>query len=67
VPTYIYETIDPTKPIRELEVKQSVHDDPIVSDPLTGDAIRRIAAAGYGVIARNQSNDSPVDGVGGKK
>ena len=29
VPTYIYETTDPTKPIRNFEVKQSVHDEPL--------------------------------------
>ena len=27
MPTYIYETTDPTKPVRTFEVKQSVHDD----------------------------------------
>jgi len=47
VPTYIYEATDPTKPIRNFEVKQSVHDDPLESDPETGEAARRIISAGY--------------------
>ena len=34
--TYIYETTDPSKPRREIEVRQSVHDDPLVVDPQTG-------------------------------
>src|SRR5437867_4499120 len=29
MPTYIYETTDPAKPIRTFEVKQSVHDEPL--------------------------------------
>ena len=36
MPTYIYETIDTTKPRREFFVKQSVHDDPLQADPETG-------------------------------
>jgi predicted nucleic acid-binding Zn ribbon protein len=55
MPTYIYETTDPTKPIRNFEVKQSVHDDPLRSDPETGEAARRVISAGYGVPLRNKS------------
>jgi predicted nucleic acid-binding Zn ribbon protein len=47
VPTYIYETTDPTKPIRNFEVKQSVHDEPLQSDPETGEPARRIISLGY--------------------
>ena len=39
MPTYIYETTDPTKPIRNFEVKQSVHDDPLRNDPETGETL----------------------------
>jgi len=47
MPIYIYETTDPTKPIRNFEVDQSVHDDPLDRDPATGEAARRIISAGY--------------------
>jgi predicted nucleic acid-binding Zn ribbon protein len=54
MPTYIYETTDPTKPIRQLEVKQSVHDDPLRVDPKTGESVRRIISAGYNVLVRDK-------------
>jgi len=63
VPTYIYETIDPAKPVRELEIKQDVYDDPRVIDPLTGEAIRRIAAAGYKAIIRDSAIDPCANGA----
>ena len=47
MPTYIYETTDQTKPIRNFEVKQSVHDEPLTSDPETGEPARRIISLGY--------------------
>ncbi len=59
MPTYIYETTDPTKPRRELEIKQSVHDDPILIDPQTGEAIRRIISAGYSILVPRRI-DRPV-------
>ncbi len=63
MPTYIYETIDPTKPVRELAIKQSVFDAPRVIDPLTGEAIRRIAAAGYKSIIRDSAIDPCANGA----
>ena len=50
MPTYIYETTDATKPIRNFEVKQSVHDDPLFRDPETGEPVRRVISAGYSVL-----------------
>lgn len=47
MPTYIYETTDTSKPRREFFVKQSVHDDPLEADPITGERARRILSAGY--------------------
>ena len=64
VPTYIYETTDPTKPIRNFEVKQSVHDDPLESDPETGEAARRIISAGYNLLIRGKSVGPCVGSVG---
>jgi predicted nucleic acid-binding Zn ribbon protein len=64
VPTYIYETTDPTKPIRNFEVKQSVHDEPLQSDPETGEAVRRIISAGYGILIPGKSVGPSVGSVG---
>jgi predicted nucleic acid-binding Zn ribbon protein len=63
VPTYIYETTDPTKPTRTFEVKQSVHDDPLRSDPVTGEPARRVISAGYGVVVHGKSADPSVGSV----
>jgi predicted nucleic acid-binding Zn ribbon protein len=64
MPTYIYETTDLTKPIRTFEVKQSVHDDPLRSDPETGEPARRIISAGYSVLIRGKSVGPSVGSVG---
>jgi predicted nucleic acid-binding Zn ribbon protein len=64
MPTYIYETTDPTKPIRHFEVKQSVHDDPLLSDPETGEAARRVISAGYSVLVRGKSVGPSAGSVG---
>jgi predicted nucleic acid-binding Zn ribbon protein len=64
MPTYIYETTDPTKPRRELEITQSVHDDPIKVDPKTGDKVRRIISAGYSILVRGKSIGPCVGSVG---
>jgi len=64
MPTYIYETTDPTKPIRNFEVKQSVHDDPLQSDPETGEAVRRVISAGYSILLRGKSIGPSVGSVG---
>jgi predicted nucleic acid-binding Zn ribbon protein len=64
VPTYIYETTDPSKPVRTFEIKQSVHDDPLRADPETGEAARRIISAGYSVLVRGKSIGPSVGSVG---
>ena len=64
MPTYIYETTDPSKPIRNFEVKQSVHDDPLTSDPETGEAARRIISLGYNVLIRGKYIGPSVGSVG---
>ena len=38
MPTYVYETTDPTKPVRRFEVRQSMKDEPLRVDPETGEA-----------------------------
>jgi predicted nucleic acid-binding Zn ribbon protein len=64
MPTYVYETTDSTKPIRTFEIKQSVHDDPLRSDPKTGEPARRVISAGYSVLIRGKSVGPSVGSVG---
>jgi len=64
VPTYVYETTDPTKPIRTFEVKQSVHDKPLCRDPETGEPARRVISSGYSVLVRGKSVGPCVGSVG---
>lgn len=64
MPTYIYETTDPTKPTRQFEIKQSVHDDPLCIEPETGLSIRRIISAGYSVLVRGKYIGPSVGSVG---
>ena len=42
MPTYIYETTDPSKPKRRFELHQSMKDDPLRVDPKTGEPVRRV-------------------------
>jgi len=62
--TYIYETTDPSKPRREIAISQSVHDDPLTVDPLTGEAIRRIITAGYQILRPGKSIGPSIGSVG---
>jgi predicted nucleic acid-binding Zn ribbon protein len=64
MPTYVYETTDPRKPVRTFEVKQSVHDDPLSADPATGEPARRIISAGYSVLVRGKYIGPSVGSVG---
>jgi predicted nucleic acid-binding Zn ribbon protein len=53
MPTYVYETIPPagssSRP-RRFEVKQSMHEAPLTSDPVSGEPVRRVISGGYGFI-----------------
>jgi predicted nucleic acid-binding Zn ribbon protein len=64
MPTYVYETTDPTKPVRRFEVKQSIRDEPLQVDPETGEAVRRVISGGYGVLVRGGSTGPSVGSVG---
>jgi predicted nucleic acid-binding Zn ribbon protein len=64
MPTYIYETTDRSKPVRNFEVKQSVHDDPLRTDPQTGEAARRVISTGYSILIRGKSIGPCVGSVG---
>jgi predicted nucleic acid-binding Zn ribbon protein len=52
MPTYIYETTDPKKPVRRFEVRQSMKDAPLTKDPETGEAIRRVISGGLGYMSK---------------
>jgi len=56
--TYIYETIDETKPIRRFEMKQSMNDKPLTHDPETGLPVRRVITGGYGIMSSGASQDT---------
>jgi predicted nucleic acid-binding Zn ribbon protein len=64
MPTYVYETTDPTKPIRNFEVKQSVHDDPLLRDPQTGEPVRRVISLGYEIRVPGKHIGPSVGSVG---
>jgi predicted nucleic acid-binding Zn ribbon protein len=64
MPTYVYETTDPTKPVRRFEVKQSIHDKPLKVDPETDEPVRRVVSGGYGVLVRGGSRGPSVGSVG---
>lgn len=64
MPTYIYETTDATKPIRQFEVSQSVHDDPLLVDPATGEAAQRVISAGYSILVRGAYRGPSVGSCG---
>src|SRR5262245_17428792 len=49
MPIYIYETTDPSKPVRRFEVKQSMRDEPLRVDPKTGEAVKRVISGGIAV------------------
>jgi hypothetical protein len=52
MPTYIYETTDPKKPVRRFEVRQSMKDAPLTKDPETGESVRRVISGGLGYMSR---------------
>jgi hypothetical protein len=52
MPTYIYETTDPKKPVRRFEVRQSMKDAPLTKDPETGEPVRRVISGGLGYMSK---------------
>jgi hypothetical protein len=62
--TYVYQTTDPTKPVRRFEIKQSIHDKPLHVNPETGEAVRRVISGGYGLLVRGGSTGPSVGSCG---
>ncbi len=53
MPTYIYETTNPKKPVRRFEVRQSMKDAPLTADPETGEPVRRVISGGFGYMGKD--------------
>lgn len=49
--TYVYETIDPKKPVQRFEIQQSMKEEPLTAHPETGEPIRRVISGGFGYMA----------------
>ncbi len=64
MPIYIYETTDATKPIRQFEVTQSIRDEPLGADPITGETVHRVISAGYSILVTGKSIGPSVGSVG---
>jgi predicted nucleic acid-binding Zn ribbon protein len=62
--TYIYETTDGARPVRRFEIQQSMKDDPLTTDPETGEPIRRVITGGYGYISRSDGRVEAPSGGG---
>jgi predicted nucleic acid-binding Zn ribbon protein len=58
MPTYVYETVD-EKPARRFEVKQSMNDAPLRTDPETGRPVRRVISGGYGLMQKAGAKSAP--------
>lgn len=56
--TYIYETVPdfPDAPVRRFEIKQSMMDSPLTSDPQTGEKVRRVIVGGVGIMTGARSS-----------
>jgi predicted nucleic acid-binding Zn ribbon protein len=64
MPIYVYETTDVVKPVRRFELRQSFHDEPLLFDPKTGEAVHRVISGGYGVLVRGGSTGPSVGTCG---
>lgn len=63
--TYVYETTDPEKPVRRFEVNQSIKDEPLRTDPETGEPVRRVITGGLGVVVPGSASaPKPRGGCG---
>jgi predicted nucleic acid-binding Zn ribbon protein len=49
MPIYVYETTNPKKRVRRFEIQQSMKDEPLRTDPKTGEPVRRVISGGLGV------------------
>lgn len=64
MPVYVYETSD-AGPARQFEIKQSMSDPALSSDPETGRPVRRVISGGYGVLQKAGAQPAPASPSGG--
>ena len=64
MPIYVYETTDPDKPVRRFEVTQSIKDEPLRTDPETGEPVRRVISGGLGVMVAGGAKPPSSGGCG---
>lgn len=50
MPTYVYETTDPAKPVKSYEIEQRMSAAALTVHPETGEAIQRVISGGLGFI-----------------
>lgn len=64
--TYLYETIPARKgdPVKQFEIKQSVHDAPLTTHPETGEPIRRVILGGWGLMSLKPEGGGGASGGG---
>ena len=65
--TYVYQTIPqvPGEEPRHFEFKQSMHDQPLIQHPDTGEPLRRVILGGFGIMASGKSVKQPSSSGGG--
>ena len=62
--TYLYETTDPSRPVRRFELQQSMKDQAFTKHPETGEPIKRVITGGYGLMTKNAPEPMPECGRG---
>lgn len=63
MPTYVYETIpaNPNTEPRRFELTQRMTDDPLVTDPQSGEPVRRIITGGIGIKLKGLKRSTVVN------
>ena len=58
---YVYETVDPKKPVQRFEISQSMKDEPLTRHPESGVPIRRVITGGYGLTVKGAAAEPPPE------
>ena len=63
MPTYIYETVpvDSESEPRRFEVTQRMTDDPLKTDPVSGETVKRIITGGVGIKLKGLKRSTVVN------
>lgn len=62
--TYVYEIVpqDPNEVPRQIEIRQSMKDEPLTRHPETGEPIRRVVSGGLGLMGTRPAEPAPGSG-----